>query len=147
MALGRAYAQTSQWGRASRLLGSVDASSLPAAQQAAFYQIRGQAKFKSNNNAGAIADLEKAIATENVGYLSHYYLGQAYSSNQQYRQAETHLKHAQQRASNPQDLKGIWKQLGFAYEKQKKYAQSIEAYQNAGSQADVRSVKGLQRRG
>ena len=41
----------------------------------------------------------------------------------------------------PDDLKLIWTQLGFAYEKQKKYAQSIEAYQFAGNQGGVARVQ------
>ena len=48
------------------------------------------------------------------------------------------LRKATQLASvRPDDLKKIWKQLGFVYEKQKKYSDSMEAYEKAGDAAGV----------
>ena len=35
----------------------------------------------------------------------------------------------------------IWRQLGYTYEKQKKFSKSIEAYQNAGDERSVARVK------
>ena len=59
VALGRAYFYVRRYSDVTKLLGSVDASSLPAAQQVAFYQIRGQSKFKSGNTEGAAADFRQ----------------------------------------------------------------------------------------
>lgn len=72
--------------------------------------------------------------------MAYYYLGQAYTSAGQFAQAEAPLNTAKSKVSSPKDLKSVQRQLGFAYEKQKKYAASIAAYQNAGDQAGVTRV-------
>jgi len=59
-------------------------------------------------------------------------LGRAYNGSGQHSEAEKVLKEA---------LKPVWHQLGVAYEKQKKYAESIEAYQNAGYSAAAGRVR------
>ncbi len=253
VALGRAFFNVRRYNDVVQLLSSVDASSLPAAQQVAFYQIRGQAKFKAGNADAAVQDFKQlaslrpndaqiqymygttalslgqtdagiaalnksvalapndvdkkrsyaqalikkgrmtpdknakkqsylkaselatavaaktgtfddlmlrvsaelgagrykdaisssqaAIAKSSSGWLAHYYLGQAYSSDGQYSEAEASLASAKAKTSKPDDLKLIWRQLGYTLEKQKKYTQSIEAYQNAGDQAGVARVK------
>lgn len=253
VALGRAYSKVRRYGDVTQLLGSVDASSLPGKQQAAFYQIRGQAKFKTGDTGGATRDFKelarlrpqdaqaqytygttalkagqveeslralskavqldpgnadmkrayaqvqvkkgretrdktakrtaylkasqlagelvakdpsyenqilkvsaelgagdytKAIATGKTAvglpgatWLASYYLGQAYTSAGQFAAAEAPLNIAKGKTNNPDDLKKIWRQLGFSYEKQKKYADSIQAYTNAGDQGGVARVK------
>ena len=252
VALGRAYFKVRRYGDVTKLLSSVDASSLPGAQQAAFFQIRGQAKFKNGDTSGATADFEqlarlkpndpqiqymygttalslgqtdtaiaaltkastlapgdadkkralaqalikkgretrdkaakkqnyfkasklagelvakdasydnlilkisaelgaglygdavgtgqKAVAKNSNDWLAHYYLGQAYASNKQYAESESPLNTALSKAS-AKDQKTVWRQLGYTYEKQKKYAKSIGAYQNCGDQAAVARVK------
>jgi tetratricopeptide (TPR) repeat protein len=252
LALGRAYSTLRRYGDVTSLLGSVDVSSLPAAQQAAFYQIRGAARSKTHDDSGALKDFEQlvklkpndaqvqysygsmalsadrldtaiaaikkavqldpkdadmkrtyvqtlvrkgrvsqdkaakksayaeaarlakelaaaaptydnymlqlsaelgaglyeqAIATgkaalgkKNTDWLAHYYLGQAYTSAKQYEEAERPLLTAKEKAAKPDDLKQVWRQLGYTYEKQKKYSKSIEAYQFAGDAAGVTRV-------
>jgi len=252
IALGRAYSNVRRYSDVTSLLNTVDSSSLPAKQQAAFYQIRGQAKFKSGDVPGATGDFKKlaelrpsdaqaqytyattalqsgqvdasirglskavklapdniemtkayaqvqirkgresrdktakktaylkaaelasklvskdasyehqmlkisaelgagsytkaietgktATASPSATWLAYYYLGQAYTSAGQFAQAEAPLNTAKSKASSPKDLKNVQRQLGFAYEKQKKYADSIAAYQNAGDQAGVARV-------
>jgi len=251
-ALGRAYFKLRRYGDASKLLGSVDPASLPAAQQASFYQMRGQSRLKGGDTSGAVGDfsslaelqprsaqvlytygaLALSVGQTDVGidalaratmlapsdasmkrayaqalikkgrmsrdkaakkdayaraaevakglvaldssydneilkitaelgaglypeaiesgkaataktatdWLAHYYLGQAYTSNAQYAEAEAPLKNAAGLTTKPDDLKLVWRQLGFAYEKQKKFSQAIEAYQNAGDQAGAARV-------
>ena len=253
VALSRAFFNLRRYGDVTQLLGSVDASSLPAAQQVAFYQIRGQAQFKSGNAQAAVGDFkrlakarpndaklqymygttalslgqmdegiaalnkasqlapndadkkrayaqalikkgrtsrdkatkkqaylraselagelvsksatyanlmlkvsaelgagryaeavkssEAAVAKKGDDWLSHYYLGQAFSSTQQYEEAVAPLTKAKSLTSKPEDLRLVWRQLGYTLEKQKKYTQSIEAYQNAGDQSGVARVK------
>ncbi len=253
VALGRAYFKVRRYGDVTKLLGTVDARALPGAQQAAFYQIRGQAKFKGGDSSGAAADFkqlarlkpndakiqymygttmlslgqtDQAIAAltkasslapgdadkkralaqalvkkgretrdkgtkkqhyfkasklagelvardasydnlilkisaelgaglygdaVNTGqqavsknskndWLAPYYLGQAYASNKQYAESEEPLNTALGMAP-AKDKKTVWRQLGFTYEKQKKYAKGIEAYTNAGDQGGVARVK------
>lgn len=253
LALGRAYYNLRRYADVSKLLGGVDASSLPGAQQAAFYQMRGESKLRNNDESGAVGDFKKlaslrsndaktqylygttalragqqqagldaldrasrlapndaeikrtyinalikqarmtrdkngkrttymravSLAKELVGakndfdncmlllsaelgaalyadasgtgaqcvakkdgdWLPHFYLGQALSSDGKFAQAEGPLLDAKERANQPNDLKQVWRQLGFVYEKQKKYTQSIEAYQSAGDQGGVARVQ------
>ena len=244
MALGRAYTSLRRYGEASKLLATIDPSSLPDKQRVAFYQMRGQAQYKSNNFSGAQKDFQQlaklqpqdaeiqylygsaalaagdmnaalsamgkavqldpkdgdkartyinalikqgrttrdktakrdfyskaataakrlvansptydnlmlqasaelgaamydqaavtgksAIAKNSGDWLAHFYVGQAYSSLKQYDEAEGPLQKALQLAKQPNDTKQVWKQLGFIYEKQKKYGESIDAYNKGG---------------
>ncbi|MCP4662443.1 MAG: tetratricopeptide repeat protein [bacterium] len=252
LALGRSYKNVRRYNDVAELLASVNVSSLPAAQQAVFYQMRGEARFKTNNLQGAVedfkrlarlkpqdaqvqylygttalalgrlddgvaalgkasklapkdqekmrtyanvlirkgrlsrdkttkktnylkaaqlgAELVKAKATyENLilkcsaelgaglyteavatgeaaalkkadDWLPQFYVGQAYSSAKQYDSAVKPLKKAQELTTNPDDVRQIWNQLGFVYEKQRKFSQSIAAYQNAGNGGAVARV-------
>ncbi len=253
LALGRAYSNLRRYSEVNKLLGKVDASSLPGNQQAAFYQMRGQARFKEGSLDGAVSDfgqlaklkpndastqylygttsfksgnLEQAIAAlgkavqldskdvemkrsyaqvliskgrqsrdktakksaylqaskvakgavasqptydnymllvsaelgaglyedaittgkaalgkKSDDWLAHYYLGQAYSSAKKYDEAEPPLKKAEGLTKNSDDKKLVWTQLGYVYEKQKKYSKAVEYYEYAGNQAGKQRVK------
>ena len=252
LALGRAYSNLKRYSEVNSLLGKVDASSLPGAQKAAFYQMRGQARFKANDLDNAVKDFaqlaklkssdaatqylygttafkvgqidtaisalgkavqldskdndkkrsyaqvlitkgrqsrdktakkssylqaskvakqmvasqpsydnymllvsaelgaglyedaigsgQAALSKKSDDWLAHYYLGQAMSSAKQYVEAEAPLKKAETLAGQA-DKKLVWTQLGYVYEKQKKYSQAIEAYQFAGNNAAIQRVK------
>ncbi len=253
MSLGRTYHTLRRYRDVGKLLAGVNASSLPGAQQVAFYQMRGKAQMETGNASGALQDFaalaklkpndadiqytygttalsqgqttaginalakasqlapkdsgkkrayiqalvkkgrmtrdkaskkdaygkaavlakslvaadgsydnmilkisaelgaglyqqaiptgEAAIAKKGNDWLAHYYLGQAYSSAKQYAKGEAPLNKAKELTNKPDDLKLIWRQLGYTYEKQKKYASSIEAYQFAGDQAGMARVQ------
>lgn len=252
LALGRAYKNVRRYNDVAKLLGTLDVSSLPAAQQAVFYQVRGEARYKTDDLQGAVRDFaqlarlkpqdaqtqylygttaaavgqtdqaltaldkatkldprnpdmkrayaqvlikkgrmsrdktakktnylkaaelsaqlvkakpsyenlilkcsaelgagrytdavatgQAALAKKGSDWLPHFYVGQGYSSAKQYAKAEAPLKEAQKRTSDPDAVRQIWNQLGFVYEKQKKYSLSIDAYQNAGNSAAVARV-------
>lgn len=89
----------------------------------------------------AVLTGEKAMAKNPGDWLVPFYIGQAYTSSDQQAKAEEPLKKALELAKKPEDQKKVWKQLGFAYEKQKKYSDSISAYQNAGDGAAVARVE------
>ncbi len=59
LALGRAYKNVRRYNDVAKLLGTVDVSALPAAHQAVFYQVRGEARFKTNDMQGAVGDFER----------------------------------------------------------------------------------------
>jgi len=253
LALGQAYFKVRRYGDVAKLLATIDGASLAKNQQQAFYQMRAQAKLKSDDERGALKDLEalvrlkpndaklrylygttalsvgdertalaavakavelapddeeirrtyvnmlvrkgrvsrdknakkqaysqaaeqaKALVAINPSYdnlmlkvsaelgaglyqqaaatgeqalaknkgdwLAHFYVGQALSSQQRYAESEPYLNQAKSLAKNPNDLKMVWRQLGFVYEKQKKYSESIEAYENAGDQTAAARVK------
>lgn len=89
----------------------------------------------------AVQTGEKAMAKNSTDWLVPFYIGQAYTSSAQHPKAEAPLKKALELAKSPDDQKKVWKQLGFAYEKQKKYQDSISAYQNAGDGGAVARVE------
>ena len=252
LALGRAYHNAKRYSDVSKLLAPVDASSLPAKQQSAFYQMRGKARLETGDENGGLADLkalvrlnpkdaqiqylygaqlakaervdesidalgnasrldpgdsekkrsyvtallkkgrmtrdksakldsykkaaalanelataaptydnlllecsaelggklyneaiascEKAANKKTDEWLAYYYTGQAYCSAGRFAEAEAPLNKALTKTNKPGDTKNIWNQLGFAYEKQKKYAESIEAYTNSGNQGAATRV-------
>jgi len=82
-----------------------------------------------------------AIAKDQGNWTAHYYLGQAYSSLKQYDDAEAPLNTAITKTNDPGNLRQVWRQLGYVYEKQKKYSDSIAAYQKAGDSAGVARVQ------
>ncbi|MCP3959226.1 MAG: tetratricopeptide repeat protein [bacterium] len=101
-------------------------------------------KLKAELGAGLYAkaiDTGKSATAKKPGdWEALLYLGQAYTSNGQYAEAIKPLEDALGKASGT-DQNTIWSQLGFTYEKQKKYTQSIEAYQKAGNQTAAARVK------
>lgn len=91
--------------------------------------------------ADAVKSCGSASAKKQNDWLAHFYLGQAYSSNGQFAEAEGPLNTAAGLASGGNDKKQIARQLGFVYEKQKKYAESIAKYEDAGDRAGVARVQ------
>ncbi len=89
----------------------------------------------------AVVTGEKAMAKNSQDWLVPFYIGQAYTSGANHEKAEAPLKKALALAKKPDDQKKVWKQLGFAYEKQKNYTASISAYQNAGDQGGLARVQ------
>ncbi len=75
---------------------------------------------------------ERAVAKNGNDWKASFYLGQAYTSAGKFQEAEAPLNKANSLARSQSDKNRIWKQLGYAFEKQKKYAQAIEAYQAGG---------------
>ena len=102
-------------------------------------------KLKAELGAGLYAKATEtgkaAVARKPDDWEVLLYLGQAYTSNGQFREAEKPLNDALAKTSSAKALKTIRTQLGFSYEKQKKYSQSIEAYQSAGNQLAVARVQ------
>jgi len=89
----------------------------------------------------AVTSCKSASGKKPTEWLALFYLGQAYSANKQFAEAEPPLAQAEQLARRAEDLRSVRKQIGFVYEKQKKYSQSIEAYEKAGDPAGVARVK------
>lgn len=81
-------------------------------------------------------------STKNASdWLPNYYIGQAYTVKAQYRSAESALKQALNTAGSTKDKTTVWKQLGFVYEKQKKFDEAVSAYQRAGDKSAVKRVQ------
>lgn len=89
----------------------------------------------------AVTSCKGATGKKPTEWLAQYYLGQAYSANKQYAEAEAPLAEAAKLAKRTDDLNKVWQAIGFAYEKQQKYSQSIEAYEKAGDRSGVARVQ------
>ncbi|MCG8456154.1 MAG: tetratricopeptide repeat protein [Holophagales bacterium] len=90
--------------------------------------------------AEAVETGKKAEAKNSSDWIVPFYIGQAYTSDKKYSEAEAPLRKALQLARRPADQRKVWQQLGFAFEKEKRFAESIDAYQKAQDQASVARV-------
>lgn len=121
---------------------------IPPAQKLASLQANyenvlqlGEVQMGAKMYDQAAANFKKSSGLKASDFLPHYYLGQTYTAAEQYSQAEPALKKALELARTPDDQKSVWRQLGFVYEKAKKFDQSIEAYQKAGDTSAVARVQ------
>jgi Flp pilus assembly protein TadD len=98
------------------------------------------AQMGAKQYAEAISTLQRAAAKNPNDWLPHYDIGRAHIGNGQFRSAEGALKNALDKPGAGNE-KSIWKQLGYAYEKQKKFDDAILAYQKAGDAGGVTRAK------
>ncbi len=89
----------------------------------------------------AVSALQAASSKSPGEWLPNFYLGQAFTSLGDFASAEGPLQRALSQTSKAADQKMINRQLGFTYEKQKKYAESISFYQKAGDAGGVARVQ------
>jgi tetratricopeptide (TPR) repeat protein len=89
----------------------------------------------------ALASLERAAGKNSNDWLPQFYMGQAYTQKGQYRSAEEKLNQALTKASKNEDKVTIYGQLGYVYEKQKRYDNAIAAYRSAGDSNGVRRAE------
>ena len=74
LALGKVYLEVGQYADAAALLGKIDSSSLPAAQQSALHQMLALALDKSGNTDRALSQLEQAArANPNDATIQYQY--------------------------------------------------------------------------
>ena len=106
--------------------------------------LQGEVQLGGKNYDSAASTFQQAVSKRGNDWHAHFYLGQAYSSLERYSDAEAPLNTALSLASGD-DEKLVWKQLGFVFEKQKKYALSIEAYEKGNDPAGVTRVRENQR--
>ncbi|NJL26672.1 MAG: tetratricopeptide repeat protein [Thermoanaerobaculia bacterium] len=103
--------------------------------------LKASAELGAGAYADAVKSLQAAIPKNSQDWLGSYYLGQAFTSNGQFVEAQVPLNEALKKTQDPSNLKLIWKQLGFTFEKQKKYSDAIAAYQKAGDSSGVARVQ------
>ncbi len=89
----------------------------------------------------ALGSLERAAGKNSNDWLPQYYMGQAYTQKGQYRSAEEKLNQALTKASKSEDKVTVYRQLGFVYEKQKRYDNAIAAYRSAGDEGGVKRAQ------
>jgi tetratricopeptide (TPR) repeat protein len=105
--------------------------------------LQAETQLGAKQYDGAIASLGKASAKNSSDWLPLFYLGQAHTAKGTVDQAVKPLTDALGKPGA--DQKKIWSQLGFVYEKQKKYSDAIAAYNKAGDSRGVARVEENQR--
>lgn len=99
------------------------------------------AQLGGKQYSGAESTAQQAAAKNASDWLPLYYMGQAQTLTDKYSAAEASLKKALTLAPAQKDKVTIWKQLGFVYEKNKSYEQSIAAYRQAGDSSGMARVQ------
>lgn len=103
--------------------------------------LKASAELGAGSYAEAVKSLQAALAKNSQDWLGHYYLGQAFTSNGQFDEAQAPLNEALKKTQDPNNTKLIWKQLGFTFEKQKKFSDAVAAYEKAGDSGSVARVQ------
>ena len=88
----------------------------------------------------AVETGKQAQAKNSQDWIVPFYIGQAYTSAGKFAESEAPLRKALELA-DAANQKKVWTQLGFAYEKQRKFSESITAYQNGGNAAAATRVQ------
>lgn len=100
----------------------------------------GEAQLGAANYQGAAKAFEQASAKNSTDWLVQYYLGQAYTANNQLDKAEAALEVALTRTRQSTDQRRVYSQLGFVYEKQRDFEKAKTAYAQAGNDAAAARV-------
>lgn len=100
----------------------------------------GEVQLGAGEYRDAVASLKRAAAKNSTDFYPDFYLAQAYTLLGQYAEAESAAQSALSKAGSEQHRKMVWRQIGFAKEKMKAYAEAREAYTKAGDSAGVRRV-------
>ncbi len=145
-ALAKAYLKMGRTTRGSGKTGAYQKAASAAqkvvARSASYdnLMLLGGAQLGAKQYDGAISTFQQASG-KSSDWLPQFYIGQAHTAKGSYRSAESSLKQALNNTSSPQDQRQIWKQLGFVYEKQKNYNESIAFYNKAGDSGSAARVR------
>ena len=105
------------------------------------FLLLGEAQLGGKQYAEAVSSFNQAAAKNSGAWIPHFYIGQASTAKTDYSRAESALKKALEMGPPSKDQNRIWRQLGFVYEKQKRYDDAIGAYTTAGDSGGVARVK------
>lgn len=97
----------------------------------------GEAQLGAKQYTEAIQSFNQASSKKSSDWIPYYYMGQASTARQDYSKAEEALQKALRAQPAEKDRLRVYRQLGFVYEKQKRYAEAAKAYESAGDSAGV----------
>lgn len=97
----------------------------------------GELQLGATKYDEAVATLTKAAAATADAWLPYFYMAQAQTLLEAYSAAEVSAQAALERAPSEAERQMVWKQIGFAREKQRDYTGAKEAYLQGG---DARSA-------
>ncbi|HEX2251847.1 MAG TPA: tetratricopeptide repeat protein [Thermoanaerobaculia bacterium] len=105
----------------------------------------GEVQLGASRYEDAVASFEQAAAQNADDFLPHFYIAQAQTLLGQYDAAEAAANAALEKAKSEENRQRVWRQIGFANEKQREYDAAIEAYRKAGDTKSVTRVTENQR--
>ena len=100
----------------------------------------GEVQLGAGEYRDAIASLKRAAAKKPSDFYPDFYMAQAHTLLGQYGEADSAAQAALSKAESDQHRKMVWRQIGFAKEKMRAYAEAREAYTKAGDTAGVARV-------
>ncbi|MDY7093456.1 MAG: tetratricopeptide repeat protein [Acidobacteriota bacterium] len=101
----------------------------------------GEAQLGAKQYTEAVQSFNQAASKKSNEWIPHFYIGQASTARQEYTKAEQALKQALQKSPPAKDRQRVQKQLGFVYEKQKRYDEAIDFYNQAGDAAGAQRAR------
>ena len=100
----------------------------------------GELQLGAGQYREAVVSLKKAAAANANQWLPQYYMAQAYVLLGDYANTEAAAQAALAKAPSDADRQRVWKQIGFAREKQRDYAGAKEAYLEGGDPQSAQRV-------
>lgn len=101
----------------------------------------GELQLGAGKYAEAVATLKKAAASNGASWYPHFYMSQAQTLLADYTAAEASAQKALDLAPGQREQQMVWKQIGFAREKQRDYEGAKEAYRKGGDTQSVARVE------
>ncbi|HEX2164093.1 MAG TPA: tetratricopeptide repeat protein [Thermoanaerobaculia bacterium] len=101
----------------------------------------GELQLGAGKYAEAVATLKKAAAANGAQWFPHFYMSQAQTLLGDYTAAEASAQAALELAPSAKEEQMVWKQIGFAREKQRDYEGAKEAYRKGGDTQSVARVE------
>ncbi len=141
-ALNRQGRETQGSSKQSAYVKAADAAKKVVGRNATFdnLMLLGEAQLGAKQYDGAVSTFQQALGKNSGDWLPSFYIGQAHTATGKYGSAETALRQALDKTSNASNQTRIWRQLGFVYEKQQNFDESIRAYRRAGDDASAQRV-------
>ncbi|MCB1053977.1 MAG: tetratricopeptide repeat protein [Acidobacteria bacterium] len=142
-ALLRSGRETRGDGKTAAYAKAAEAAKALVAQAPTFDNLMklGEAQLGAKQYTEAIQSFNQASSKKSSDWIPYYYMGQASTARQDYAKAEEALEKALKVQLSDKDRSRVYKQLGFVYEKQRRYEEAIKAYNNAGDSASAQRAQ------
>lgn len=101
----------------------------------------GELQLGAGNYSESVTSLKRAAAANSAAWHPHYYLAQAQTLLGDYAGVEASAQAALQRSTTDRERQLVWKQIGFAREKQRDYDGAKEAYLKGGDAQSAARVE------
>jgi len=105
------------------------------------FLLAGEARLGAKDYQKALSWFDRARSKQPQNVLVHYYRSQCNTNLGQYNSAITDLQQALKIGVSGKMRTQVYNQMGFVYDKTKKYEDAITAYKNAGNSKKISEVE------